>query len=484
MGSTVVHRRAGGFAVLVMLFLPGVGLAQLVPVKTEDAILTAADPGYGKNLGHSVALSGDTILVGSPDDDPGGVLSGSAWVFVRTGPGWRRQAKLIAPDASVNDRLGIAVDIVDETAVIGAPGDADAGPNSGSVYVFVRHGAEWSMQAKLTAPDAAVADGFGRAVAISDDTVLVGSPGDDVGGSATGSAYVFARHGTSWSFQDKLTAAGATMGDNFGHSVALERSTAVVGSRRDNAPDNDSLARVFVRDEAEWSQQAELPTGPVAFLAPETSVSISGETVVVGSPQGYAPFAVAGAALVFVRHGVTWSLQAKLNASDFESGGQFGASVSIDGNELVVGAPLTDSAAVNAGSAYRFIRNGTHWIEREKLLSSDLAFQDHFGQSVALSASTLAVGAPNAGTDNPFEGAAYVFSSDKRGHPTEACARDRWPGTPGRDQGHVDQWLAKTWHWLCAIPEAVPEQGRNVRRVRARSTASRSTRADRSRLVR
>src|SRR3990172_1568973 len=221
-----------GLMVAGMLVVWGGVAAASFDVETK---LTAADAAAGDLFGWSVAVSGVTAVVGVPYDDDAGTGAGSAYVFVRSGTAWSQQAKLIAADAAADDLFGWSVGISGETVVVGAPGDDDAGTGAGSAYVFVRSGAAWSEQAKLTAADAAAFDEFGSSVGISGLTVVVGSPGDDDAGTGAGSAYVFVRSGASaWSQQAKLTAADAAAGDCFGSSVGISGETVVVGAPRDN----------------------------------------------------------------------------------------------------------------------------------------------------------------------------------------------------------------------------------------------------------
>ncbi|MCH7582772.1 MAG: FG-GAP repeat protein, partial [Acidobacteria bacterium] len=132
-----------------------------------------------------------------------------------------QQAKLTAADGAAFDLFGFSVAISGDTALVGAHFDDDAGPDSGSAYVFTRSGTTWTQQAKLTAADAAAFDRFGRSVAISGDTVLVGAVFDDEGGRRSGSAYVFTRSGTTWTQQTKLTDADAAADDRFGFPGAI-----------------------------------------------------------------------------------------------------------------------------------------------------------------------------------------------------------------------------------------------------------------------
>jgi esterase/lipase superfamily enzyme len=194
----------------------------------QIAKLTASDAAAGDNFGRSVAISGNTAIIGAPFDDDAGVSSGSAYLFdTTTGV---EIAKLTASDAAAGDLFGFSVAISGTTAIVGAWGDGDAGFNTGSAYLF---DTTTGVQiAKLTASDFAGFDSFGYSVAISGTTAVVGAFGNDDAGSNSGSAYLF---DTTTGVQvAKLTASDAASGDNFGRSVAISGNTAIVGAPFDD----------------------------------------------------------------------------------------------------------------------------------------------------------------------------------------------------------------------------------------------------------
>ena len=283
---------------------------------TEDAKLTASDGAPGDFFGVSVSISGDTVVVGSLFDAcTAGIDCGSAYVFEKPAGGWAgtltEDAKLTASDAAAGDFFGIAVSISGETVVVGAYlDDCTAGIDCGSAYVFEKPAGGWagalSEDAKLTASDAATGDGFGVSVSISGDTVAVGAGfGDCPAGPQCGAAYVFEKPAGGWAgalTEDaKLTASAGT---RFGVSVSISGETVVVGA------DGDGSAYVF-----------EKPAGGWAGMLTE---------------------------------------DAKLIASDAAAGDFFGVSVSISGDAVVVGARNDDCTTGNdCGSAYVFAGVGT-----------------------------------------------------------------------------------------------------------------------------
>ena len=333
---------------------PSAAQAQAPSTTTEEAKLTADDGARADNFGRSVALDGDTAVVGAPSADVGGNDNqGAAYVFVVDGGAWSQQAKLTPSDPASFVSFGDSVAISGDTAVVGAP-SADVGGgegfDQGATYVFVRNGTSWSQQGKLTASDGGEDDKFGRSVAISGDTAVVGNSEE--------SAYVFVRNGTSWSQQAKVTAFDGTA--RLWKVVAISGDTAVVGSY------------VFVRNGSSWSQQPKLTASDGTALG--FRVAISGDTAVeVGGESAY----------VFVRTDGVWSQQAQLTASDGVLQDSFGESVGVSGDRVVVGASRADVSVNEQGAAYLFVRSGGSWIQQAKLVASDGGFFDSFGVSVA-----------------------------------------------------------------------------------------------------
>jgi len=384
----------------------------------EERKLTAADAAADDFFGASVSVSGNTVVVGaSRDDDPSGSNAGSAYVFVGIGGVWIPQQKLTASDAAAGDLFGVDVSVNGDTAVGGAVGNDDACPedlncNSGSAYVVVRSGGVWTQQQKLTASDAAVGDFFGGSVSVSGDTVVVGADSDDHAGFFSGSAYVFVRSGGVWTQQQKLTALDAAEFDFFGASVSVSGDTAVVGVSRDSSLGGTGLgsAYVFVRSGAVWTQQQKLTALDAA--ADDQfgfSVSVSGDTALVGAIFDDHAGSLSGSAYVFVRSGAVWTQQQKLTASDADADDRFGVSVSVSGDTALISAPGNDKAGTDSGSAYVFVRSAGVWTQGQKLTASDAAVGDGFGNSVSASGDTAVVGASRNDDAGSASGSAYVF---------------------------------------------------------------------------
>jgi hypothetical protein len=542
--------------------------AATTPQWQQTAYLKAPNAEATDLFGRSVAISGDTIVVGANGEDSnstavcnapfgscGGLSdnsagnAGAAYVFERDGSGnWQQKAYLKAPNTGANDVFGVSVAISGDTIVVGAfPEDSNStvvcnapfgscaglsnnsAGDAGAAYVFERDGSgAWQQKAYLKAPNTDTGDFFGYSVAISGDTIVVGanreasnstavcneftsSACDNAGGdgpnnngaSFAGAAYVFDRDGAgAWQQKAYLKAPNTDANDEFGSSVAISGDTIVVGAYReasnstavcnefassacDNAggdgPNNNGAssagaAYVFERDgSGNWQQKAYLKA-PNTGMNDEFgySVAISGDTIVVGAygeasnstavcnefsstacdnAGGNGPdnngAGSAGAAYVFERDGSgNWQQKAYLKAPNAEGSDQFGYSVAISGDTIVVGAYLEDSnstavcnapfgscgglsdnSAGNAGAAYVFERDGSGaWWQKAYLKAPNTETNDNFGISVAISGDTIVVGANREASNStavcnaPFSGNCAAPSGTYMGNNSASLA--------------------------------------------------------------
>jgi hypothetical protein len=396
----------------------------LALLAAQQAQLTSADGVAGDSFGYSVALSGDTALVGSPHSSLSPVGSeGAVYVFVRSGPGWTQQAKLTAAVHGFNDWFGGAVALSGDTALIGAPWYDSAGKTDrGAVYVFVRSGTSWSQQGgPIMAGDGAANDWFGWSVALSGDTAVIGAPTDDVLYADQGSAYVFVRSGGSWSQQGlKLWAGEGRATDRLGTSVALSGDTALVGAPEfelDGAHRDQGGAWVFVRSGTDWSQQGGPLTASDANAAGSfgSSVALSGETALVGAFSQDAGY-------VFVRSGTSWSQQAKLTAVGGAPEDLSGSSVALAADTAVLGAcPSGGNIEASQGSVCVFTRSAGSWSQQALLTVVDGSLGDRLGVSVALSGASVLAGADRGDVGYALDqGSATVWLLDGQAPVTTA----------------------------------------------------------------
>jgi len=381
----------------------------------QQKILAPDEPGFDR-FGHSVSASGDTVVVGAPFDNTTlGADAGSAYVFVRSGGIWTLQQKLAPPAGAGDDSFGLAVSVSGDTVAVGAPNHDSPVVNGGAVFVFVRSGTAWAPQQTLVAAAGGLAEAFGLSVAVSGDTVVVGAPFDDTpAGVNAGSASVFVRSGATWTLQQQLLASDAAAGDEFGYSVAVDGSTAVVGAPLNAVPAGPfaGAAYAFVRAGTAWSEQQRLlASDGAASDVFGAAVALSGDTAVIGAYGDDTTAVDTGSAYVMVRAGSSWSEQQKLVASDAGAGDQLGYAVAVSGDTALAGAPRHDTVGgTDAGSAYAFRRSGATWTEEAQLLAPDGAPADALGLSVSVSGTLLAAGAPldDTATDEDA-GAVHLF---------------------------------------------------------------------------
>ncbi len=305
----------------------------------QQAKLRAAD-NNSIHFGNSVSIKGDTLVIGADRDIENGTDSGSAYIFARDENGdWNQQAKILAEDGNMGGHFGSSVSIVEGTVVIGAGEDNVNGDNSGSAYIFVRDGNNaWNQQAKLVAEDGNERDHFGSSVSISENTVLVGANNADNG---SGSAYTFVRDGDNiWKQQTKLVANNGGIGEHFGASVSIMEDTLVIGTPYEHL---GGSAYIFVRDENDnWNQQSRIVANDGSRHDHfGTSVSISGKTIVVGASSDDTN----GSTYVFARDiNGEWNQQTKL-AGEGSNELRFGAVASVSGGSAIIGAPVGGGSA-------------------------------------------------------------------------------------------------------------------------------------------
>jgi hypothetical protein len=438
----------------------------VVPSGTASAPIVAS---FGKKTSITV-----TVLNGTPKPD---VYE----IEVERASGLFAEAYLKASNARPDDHFGASVALSQSTLAVGAPLEDGAGfgvdasqasnegSNSGAVYVFVKSAEGWTQQAYLKASNPRPFDGFGAAVALSGDTLVVGAPAesskaqsvdgemDDTSAVASGAAYVFQRVAGHWAQRAYLKASDSNTGSQFGTSVGISGKSIVVGAPGHSQPqalDRAGAAYVFEQLGEKWAErQALAASSPGARDAFGTSVAISAERIVVGAPGESSSSTLingtesddsarsAGAAYVFFRDPAGWKHASYLKASNARADAYFGSAVAVDGELVAVGSPgesssdagvaaqQNDEEAPGSGAVYVFAngRKATSWQQTAYIKASNSALGDSFGSAVALGQGVLAVAASGSsgGEDSaatgingkqsneaaPQSGAVYLFAN-------------------------------------------------------------------------
>lgn len=429
--------------------------------------LDIADGGTANRFGASLSLVSGGVLIGADLDrvgpNPG---QGSVRWFRQQADSYAQAAQLSSGNGAIFDRYGTAVAVDGDTALIGAYlEDTDAGGDAGAAHWFRRVGEQWVYGGQLLAPDAAIEDRFGIAVDVDGELMAVGAYWDVVGTEINqGSVYIYRRQGADWVFEAKLVANDGNEGDFFGFALSLDGDRVLVGARGASFPALDQgTAYVFVRGADGWVQEARLQfadLNPRAYLG--ASVALSGEWALVGAPGatvGDGPVA-AGAALVFRRRGSQWLPEGTLQAPQPQANSAYGFAVAADADHLLVGAFGDGSFGTGTGYVYRsadlsldgqlranlaqpgeglgisvalsgttamlgaaghdlagqsgsgtvriFARDAQGWREDQQWFAADAAAGDGFGRAVALDGIHALIGAPGKAGADPLEGIAYV----------------------------------------------------------------------------
>ncbi len=402
-----VDRLFFGFLLACLtLFVVGAAPVHAGPPEQTEIAKLLPSPGIElENFGTSVSIDGDTLVVGAPNHVPEPTGPGSVYVFNRDAQGnWTESANLVVCDAACGDGFGEAVSIDGDTIIVGAPAAAN-GDIEGAAYVFTRNEqGDWTQQAKLMVSDREISN-LGGAVALDGDTAVVGliSTTDEV-------VFTFVRdQNGNWSEESTLSAPGT----NSTFSVAIQGDTIIVGAPFFGLDDvfqtTFGAVYVFTRDEnGIWAEQAQLldPDPVKSFNFFGSSVAFDSNTVVIGTLS----FEDDRVHIFDRNEQGDWLMQQVLDPGNADN---FGVSVGIQGDTLVVGAPH-DSPS---GAAHIFTRDARGiWSEQAKLLQSDPGSNDVFGAAIAFDDDTIIVGAPGDDDLGNSSGTAYIFDAAAPGN--------------------------------------------------------------------
>lgn len=398
----------------------------------QVAELTASDGGTSDELGWSVAASGNVVVVGAPFHTVGSnAEQGAAYVFVEPGTGWTnttQTAELTASDGVANAYFGTSVAISGNTILVGAPGTTiNSNPRQGSAYVFVEPANGWTnmtQTAELAASDGYVGDNLGNSVSLSNNTVVAGAPYASIGSNfEQGAAYIFVQPSGGWSNMTqtaKLTASDGAAGDILGVAVDLNDNTVVAGASEASVGGSASAgaAYVFVAGANGWTDMTQTAKLTVSDPAVDeyfgSAVDMSGNTIVVGAPSDFS-----GAVYVFVQPPSGWANMtetAELTPSVTTAELLLGGAVAISGNILVGGAAAASlDGNPDVGEVLVFVEPSGGWKsmnQTTQLSAKDGAAGDSFGHSIAIGGNTGIVGAPfHVNSGNGSQGVGYLFQA-------------------------------------------------------------------------
>ena len=463
----------------------------------QESYIKSANIDSGDQLGTSLAIDQDTVVAGVHQyENSAATDSGAALVFVRSNRTWSQEQLLEPSNIDTSDLYGFSVDVSGDTLVVGSPKEDsnstsiatsedsnDSSPDSGAVFVYTRSGSTWSLEAYIKPSNSKPSNQFGYSVAIDGDTLVVGAPFEDGNQSSitntdstaspadytteydSGAVYVFKRSGTTWTQDAYIKSSNNTGGYNFGKVVAVDGSTIAVGvpdedsnqstitngtsSSSDTSLEDSGAVFVYLKDGGgTWAQESYIKaSNNDSYDAFGSSISLATDSLVIGAPyedsnsQSIATStstddseSASGAAYVFTRSGTTWSLQAYLKGFNTEAGDQFGNSVAINGNDVVVGSKLEsgDASSVNNGSpidnnnssqsgaCYLFSRVSTTWTQDTFTKAPNNAAAYHYCDAVSLDSGSLVVG--SSGEDSESTSIVNGTTADSGSGSTDAGA--------------------------------------------------------------
>ncbi|MEQ9206454.1 MAG: GC-type dockerin domain-anchored protein [Phycisphaerales bacterium] len=355
--------------------------------------------------GTSVAISGDRAIVGTHLDPAINVEAGSATIYKYDGTSWVKESYLTASDGKAGDFFGWSVAISGDVAVVGAYKKNGPLAFAGAAYVYRLVGDSWIEERKLV-PFSTISSSqgmFGYSVSVSGDRIAIGAHTARFNFSNIGAVYTFRYNGSNWLDEQVILRDDSDTGEWFASAVSISGDKIVAGARYDDDFGSSSgSAYLFHHNGSQWVQQAKLlATDGQSGDQFGWSVSISGNTSVIGA-RGVNG---GGSAYIFNYDG-SWMEVTKLFASDGETTGQFGYSVSIEEDDVIVGNRSAHSIGDDSGVANLYRYDGIDWIPNGTLLASDGSANDLFGSSVAVSDGVALVGSPMAGG-----GEAYIFNA-------------------------------------------------------------------------
>jgi len=386
---------------------------------SEVARLKPSDASAGDGFGNSVAVSGNgnVVIAGCHLDDDKGLDSGSAYIYNCTTDIWAQKTKLVATDGAAGDYFGetVAINADGNLVMVGAPCKDSY---KGAVYIFQLVDNVWSQKFKLTASDAQANDYFGYSLVLNaaGTVALIAAKDDDNVRSASGNVYAFAWNGSAWNQTQKIAASDPNASLGFGFSLALntDGDIALVGSPSDaNGGTLKGAVYVFVSNAGVWSQLTKLSASDAANSDHfGTSVSLNGAGNVAVSSSPYSNSSK-GSAYVFSRTDMTWTQQAKIEATDGVAADSFGTSLVLNelGDILLSSSPYAKISGVEKGAVYVHKGVSGAWIQLSKITGSIAALNDGYGKKMGISykGQVLAVGSPGSDDVASDSGSVYFY---------------------------------------------------------------------------
>jgi hypothetical protein len=359
-------------------------------------------------FGYAVDLSDDRAIIGAYGDDDRGENVGAAYIFKRRGTSWKEEGKLTPRPAIPSDQFGIAVAIEGDHAFVGTRGDIENDRQSGRVYIFRWIDGSWTETRWYRSSTPNTDDAYGRSVDVNGSWAAIGAHGDSKKGRDAGAVYLYQLRNESWGFHSRLLPPKGEEADYFGFDVSVFRDRLLVGAFGDDEKGiRAGAAYVFRLSNDEWKLEQKLvaPGGGGRHQLFGHSVALTKLHAVIGSHGYRSRGKFSGAAFVYQKTAKGWQHQTTLEAGDPGANKYFGFDVAAAGNRILVGAR---GDRKQAGAAYLYRKTGETWTALAKLVSAEGAELDFLGRAVAIAEGSLLIGVHGSDEKGSMSGSVYA----------------------------------------------------------------------------
>jgi hypothetical protein len=386
---------------LISILLPLISLGIVLPPRS--GLSADLNGKQWDRFGSAVALSQKYAAVGAPANKFKGDSPGSIKIYTIDGDRFVTDTVLVPANGHKGDLFGTSLAIDNDRILVGAPGSDEQGENSGVAYLYEKSGGQWSLVCKLTSDNGQAEDLFGTSVALSGNYALVGAPmSSSFSSNSPGYAILFSKSGNTWKKVARLQASDGGNNNRFGSAVALTPETICIGAPHTDSKgiNNAGAVYIYTSNSSNWQEAEKLvPSAPKAEDNFGAALSLDGNQLLVGAPaiNTFSGTYIGYATLFHFRDG-SWQKEAQLMASDDSDCDRFGTAVALLCNVALIGAPLDDEFGEASGSMYVFQKNDNQWSQKRKFAPDSTSEGDQLGFSVALSRDKYAVGVPGDGT--------------------------------------------------------------------------------------
>ena len=406
-----------GFGFLVVVSL----ITASLRAQDFEVRLTSDHANAHDRFGGAVSIDGERLLISAINSEVAPYFTdvGRVYVFERTATAWSEVDRLEPSDPHHEVAFGRCVALEGDTAIIGAPFAHHSGAATGAVYVFERESSGWVQRSKLIGSRAQDLDRFGESLDLDGTRLAIGSPDDDAAGDDVGAVYLFERTAGGWKEQSIVESPGAFVGGRFGSAVAIEGETLAISAPwHSTALPRSGVVQLYSWSDsgssATWEHELQLePATPAAHQNFGRTLALEGDTLVVGTPGAQANGPFSGKITIVEREGGVWGEATDLTPQGCVAYDRFGSSLSLRGQRLAVGAPGDASTIEAGGQVWLYERTGSTWLQLNRFGVLSTAPAASSGQSCRLTEHRLIVGAPSDSSSSVNRGSVAIWSLEE-----------------------------------------------------------------------